>query len=94
MKMLSKEGNTLHKRVMIRIFDVGNKTAVTQRFVAVSGKGYSEEAIEKMLEACAENLEQRRPNDEYEIVQVDSASFNFVWRGSRVPDASQEPAEA
>lgn len=90
----SKEGDRLYHCVIIRIFNVDNNGKVTKRFVAGPGKGYSFEQIEKMLEHFAEDLERRLPEHDYQIVQITPASFNFVWRGRRAPDASQQRAEA
>lgn len=90
----SKEGEPLHKVVRVRIFNPGNKTAITKRFVAAPGTGYTERAIRKMLYAVAEEIQRNRPDEVYECVCIGPSHFNFVWRGKDAPDASHEPAEA
>jgi hypothetical protein len=82
------------KTVTIRIFNIGNGGKTTRKFHAAQGKVYSEADIDDLVERVAEDLERRLPQEEYSLVQVGPASFNFVWRGSRVPDAIQQPAEA
>lgn len=83
----------LVKGFMIRVFDVGNKRATTRRFHAPGGNGYTAEAIDGMLGVIAEDLERKLPKDEYSLVEVNPTHFNFVWRGKRNPQASQDPAE-
>lgn len=90
---VSKEGEQLWHCLMVRVFSPGNDGALTKRFVAGPGKGYSSEAIDKLLDAIAEDIDRGRPDDDYELVQVASNRFNFVWRGKRASDAIQEPAK-
>jgi hypothetical protein len=90
----TKEGDPLYHCVLIRVFNVGNDGKTTKKFLAGPGKGYTFEAIEKMLELVAADLERRLPDHDYQIVQITPASFNFVWRGKRGAPASQEQAEA
>lgn len=89
-----RDGEPLYHCLIIRIFDVNNAGKLTKRFVAGPGQGYSEEAIEKMVDHVADDLERRRPEHDYELVQIAPASFNFVWRGWRAVRASQETAKA
>jgi hypothetical protein len=94
MKRRSAAGDRLWTSVMIRVFDAGNKSAVTKRYVAPAGKGYTSAAIDEMLDTVAADLERRRPNDDYEVVQAGTAQFNFVWRARRETDIGQEAAKA
>jgi hypothetical protein len=90
----SKEGEQLWHYLVIRVFNVNNDGAITKRFVAGAGRGYTSEGIDKMPDEVADDLDRLRPNDDFELVQIAPNRFNFVWRGKRVPDASQETAEA
>ncbi|MBZ5700270.1 MAG: hypothetical protein LAN84_00325 [Acidobacteriia bacterium] len=84
----------LWKCVTLRVFNVWNNGKTTRKFRAKPGHGYSEEAIEKMLEETANDLERRLPQHEYSLVQVGPAAFNFVWRREREAPAGQEPGKA
>lgn len=95
MKHLAAGGNgRLWKSVTIRVFNVWNDGKTTRTFHAKPGHGYSEEAVDKLLEEVANDLERRLPREEFSVVQVGPAAFNFVWRETREAPARQEPASA
>lgn len=82
------------KTITIRVFNVGNDGKTTRKFRAAPGKAYTEAHIDDLLYRVAEDLEKRFPREEFELVKVGPASFNFVWRSTRQAPASQEQASA
>lgn len=77
-------GIRLYPEIRIRIFSEGNKSSRLTKVRAAPGTGYTAEAIEQVLDDCAEQIEVRQPSDDFELVQVGPAEFNFVWRGYRL----------
>jgi hypothetical protein len=79
-----------HKRIEIRIFAPGNKDSKLHIIQAQPGHAYPEEQIERILENFAENVEIAAPEEEYELVEVGPARFNFVWRGRKPASADRQ----
>ena len=71
------------KTITVRVFNVGNDGKTTRKFRAAPGKAYTEADIDDLLEKVADDLERRLPKEEFSLVQVGPASFNFVWRAPR-----------
>jgi hypothetical protein len=94
MKRIAKGGGQLWRSVTVRVFNVGNDGKTTRKFFANPGHGFNEEGIDNLLEKVADDLERRLPNEQYSLVQVGPASFNFVWRETRGAPGSQQQASA
>jgi hypothetical protein len=72
----------LVRQVTIKIFAPENRGFHKQIILAGNGRTFTEEGIQKLLEAKAEEIEKRMPGHEYRLVELaDKASFNFVWVG-------------
>ncbi|MGH9745516.1 MAG: hypothetical protein ACRD59_05320 [Candidatus Acidiferrales bacterium] len=87
-------GQHAWKVVTIRVFNPGNADSRVIRVHAGRGKGYGDDAVDKMLEGIAEDIEKRFPAQEYELVALGQAHFNFVWRGERRATGTLSRAEA
>jgi hypothetical protein len=67
----------LIQAIEIKLFQPGNKKAVTGRIVAGPGRHFTAANVEAALREYAEKVEAAMP-DRYRIVQVGRAAFNFV----------------
>jgi rubrerythrin len=97
--MVNTEGAPIFKRLVVKVFFPGNKKSKVFQKVAPSKTGYNEDAIQKMLEQMAANVEKTWPTHEYRLVTISPNQFNFVWEAEREPrvanpfgggDATQE----
>ena len=86
----SGKGERAFKLVLMRVFNIGNKGSYVTRHRARPGHVITEEAVDKLLDQVADQIEKRFPEQEYEMVEVGEAQFNFVWRGRREAPAGQE----
>ena len=91
--MQSKSGEQLFKAVHIRIFYPGNKKSAIQAHRAPTGNGLTSQGIDQILAATSEKIEKAYPGQEYSLVPLGPARFNFVWRGAD-PTAEPVPAAA
>lgn len=82
MKVRSKFGNELLKEFQIKIFHPGNEKSTIVRMRAPVGKGYSEGNVDEILEKTAAKVEEMYPGQDYQMVTIRRAQFNFVWRGA------------
>ena len=82
-------GSVPLKKLTIKMFAPGNRTHKTVILAAGKGKVFKPGGEFDVLSRVAESLETQFPNDEFRMVQVGPAAFNFVWeqedtrRGSR-----------
>jgi hypothetical protein len=65
------------RTVKIKLFQPGNKKAITQRCVAGPRRHFTAANIEKILAEFVEKVEAAMP-DRYRMVQVGRGEFNFV----------------
>jgi hypothetical protein len=87
-------GPRIYKVVQVRVFNIGNDGFTTRRFKAAAGQGFNDHGIEGLLERIVDDLEKRFPAEDFTVVQVGPASYNFVWKGKRAAPATQEQAGA
>jgi hypothetical protein len=87
-----KDGSSGYKRIEIRIFGPENKDSKLHIIQAQPGAHYPEAQVEGILENFAEKIETAAPEEEYEIVEIGPARFNFVWRGRKPSPAEQQIA--
>jgi hypothetical protein len=87
-KRIDREsGGLFHKTIRVRVFSIGNKHSSLTVKKAPQGKGFTEEGLEKYLDDITNDLEKRFPNEEFGLVAIGPAHFNFVWRCSKtVPE--------
>lgn len=71
------------KNIRVRIFLPGNKKSQRQTITAPAGKEWNDSGIESCLERIADNIEKQFPQEEYKLVALGSAEFNFVNLGPR-----------
>lgn len=90
----SEGGMPLAKVISIRVFAEHNKGSQLFRYHARRGCGFTSHEIEKYLESVADQMEKRFPSNEYELVPLGFARFNFVWKGYRKSRPGQGPASA
>jgi hypothetical protein len=79
-------GIRLFPEVRIRIFSENNKSSRLTKVRPERGKGYTAEAVQQILDDLTEQLDIKNTRDEFEMVQIGPADFNFVWRGYRKRD--------
>lgn len=79
----TKSGELLFPAITIKVFNVGNRGCTAKRMRAAPGQMFSEKILERLLDAAAEDLEKRFPDDEWEAVDVGIGAVNLVWRGKR-----------
>jgi len=79
-----KKSKAVAKRIQVRLFTRGNKKSNTIHLCAGSGKAFTQEGIDAILEHCANDLEQKFPDEEYRLVELAEDKFNFVWVESRL----------
>ena len=91
--MNDRTGARLHKSVKFRIFTPGNTGSTVKVFRARGRSGYAGEVIEKMIENMAEQVEKDHPNEEYQLVPIGLAQFNFVWRCRKGEVPAEETKE-
>jgi hypothetical protein len=85
-----KNGTVSYSRIEVRIFNPGNKDSKLHIIQAQPGHAYPEKQVDGIVENFAEKLEAAAPGEEYEIVDVGPARFNFVWRGRKPTPAEQQ----
>jgi hypothetical protein len=89
----TKTGMLLFPAITIKVFNVGNHGCTMKRLRAAPGHMMSEKILERLLEAAAEDLEKRFPDDEWEAVDVGIGAVNLVWRGKRQASGMVRAAE-
>ena len=67
------------KKLTIKMFAPGNRTHKTVILAAGKGKVFKPGGEFEVLSNVADSLETQFPNDEFRMVQVGPAAFNFVW---------------
>jgi hypothetical protein len=67
------------KKLTIKMFAPGNRTHKTVILAAGKGKVFKPGGEFDVLSNVADSLETQFPNDEFRMVQVGPAAFNFVW---------------
>jgi len=63
--------------ITLKIFSPGNKKADTQRIVAGPGRHFTAANIETILAKVGEKVDAEFP-DQYRLVAIGPAAFNFV----------------
>src|SRR5262249_17972302 len=86
MRVFSKHGARLYKRMQVKIFPPAGKTR-TIVLRAPAGKWITAETIEKQLEQAVEGVEKAWPRHEFRLVPIGAAAFNFVCNGERKIDS-------
>jgi hypothetical protein len=82
------------KKVKLRIFSPQNASSVVRYIRAPAGKQFSPSGIDNILESAVNHLDKNFPYDEFSMVQIGQAEYNFVWKGEREGYAVQPaPAE-
>ena len=81
----TKSGMRLFPAITIKVFNIGNRGCTVKRLRAAPGQMMSDAILERLLEAAADDLEKRFPEDEWEAVDVGIGAVNLVWRGKRQP---------
>lgn len=71
------------RTVEIKIFAPGNKSFVRRRVVAGSGKAFTGDGVESLVDLAAAVVERMYPDHEYTTVDVGKGKINFVWRGEK-----------
>jgi hypothetical protein len=71
------------KRVAVKVFAPGNKQWKTIVQRAAAGKAFTPQGLEEILMHIAGKVEQAYPEQEYRLVEIGSAAFNFVHVGVR-----------
>jgi acetylornithine deacetylase/succinyl-diaminopimelate desuccinylase-like protein len=81
MRLLKAQtGEQLFKAVQIKVFYPGNKKSALQVHRAPHGNGLTSDGIDQILASTAEKIEKVWPGQEYSMVALGPAAFNFVWR--------------
>ena len=83
-----EKGERLVKALTMKIFTPGNKKALTRVVRAPAGKGLNFDGIQAELQTMADRIERQWPTEEYAMVATGPASFNFVWRKTKEPEAA------
>jgi hypothetical protein len=73
----------LIKAVEVTIFAPGNKQKRRERHVAPPGRCFSDKGVDILLEKVSAKIEKAWPTEDYSLVPLGAARFNFVHRGSR-----------
>jgi hypothetical protein len=76
-------GTRLYPEIRIRVFSENNKSSKLTKLRPDPGHGYTAAAIEMKLEEVIELLDAQNTRDEFELIRIGPADFNFVWRGYR-----------
>lgn len=84
----SEHGEPLVKAVTLKIFQPGNRKSAKQVYRAPAGKGYAPEAVERILLRTANLIEKQLPTEEYHLVPIGPAAFNFVHAGRRAEEVA------
>ena len=66
------------KKLTIKMFAPGNRTHKTVILAAGKGKVFKPSGEFDVLSNVADSLETQFPNDEFRMVQVGPAAFNFI----------------
>lgn len=82
------------KTVIVKVFEPGNKVCRTRRCAALKGQRWTEHGIQQLLEFIASEIEVAMPLEEYELVELGAAAFNFVHRGARILMSAGHEAES
>jgi len=69
--------------INVRVFTEHNASSKLFRYHARPGYGFTEAAVDKYLDSIADQVEKLFPNQEYNLVPLGQAHFNFVWIGPR-----------
>jgi hypothetical protein len=69
------------KRIEIKVFHPGNKTKRTMVFRPNNGSVFLAMAIDQLLGRICAEVDQAFPGEEYKMVTIGPASFNFVHQG-------------
>jgi len=86
------KGERAYKIVTVKTFTPENKVRFTKHFRARPGFCFTAADVDKILDSVADQIEQRFPGHNYEMVEVGDGCFNFVWRGQSRAPAGQEAA--
>jgi hypothetical protein len=81
--MKNETGERLFKAVNITVFTPENKKRIRQSFRAPARQGLTADGIDKILLQAAEKIEKSWPTEEYSLVPLGPADFNFVWRARK-----------
>jgi hypothetical protein len=81
--MKNKEGEMLHKRILIRIVPPAGMKGERITVAAPPRAGYGMDAVLSVLEDVAEKLERQNPAMEFRLVELAPNRFNFVYAGLR-----------
>lgn len=84
----SGTGERIHRRVIVKVFDAAGTMTAHRILRAKPGHGIGAEGIEGILFQVADELEAKYPDDDFRLVPIGEAQFNFVWRGKRGKAAS------
>jgi hypothetical protein len=68
--------------IRIKVFLPGNKRSIRKVFYSPPGQFWTAEGIQAQLEHTAKQIEQRHPGEDYRLVPLGPAEFNFVWAGT------------
>ena len=72
------ESEGVMKKITIKMFAPGNRTHKTVILAAGKGKVFNPGGEFDVLSNVADSLETQFPNDEFRMVQVGRAAFNFI----------------
>lgn len=83
-KRHNKEGDPLVKAVTVKVFEPGNKKYFRMVQRAPKKQGYTPEGVSKILVKTADVIERQWPGQEFRLVVIGPAAFNFVHAGAIV----------
>lgn len=69
-----------HERVLIKIFQPGNKKCELLKRKAPRGHGWTDDQIDETLMLIAGDLEKQHPGEDFECVKLGEARYNIVHR--------------
>lgn len=69
-----------HDRVLIKIFQPGNKKCELLKRKAPRGHGWTDDQIDETLMLIAGDLEKQHPGEDFECVKLGEARYNIVHR--------------
>lgn len=72
------------KVVRLNLFTVNNERVVRQVIRAGTGKLFTADHIQELVDRAVERIDEHLPGHEYEIIQVSRGVFNFVWKSGPV----------
>lgn len=73
----------IHRSIVLKVYMRGNKRSKTIRVQCPAGKHFTSAGIEQNVAHYADQLERLCPTEDFRMVQVGPAAFNFIHEGPR-----------